>query len=156
MDGPDGHGDRRAEAQREAQGVGLPASGHRVLPPRPERRGLGVRREGDGLMRWLLILIAALLLISYGTSMAMSVTSDVAWSSSPEPKKVPATLPCPEEDDPSWNWVRCGNGQRGIVTMWGTPKVVSCGDMRWLVRHRDLDERLTPWIVGDYSCGRRR
>lgn len=61
---------------------------------------------------------------------------------------------CPAEDDPSWNWVRCGNGRRGIVTMWGTPKVVSCGEFRWLARHGDLDPR-TPWIVGDYSCGRR-
>lgn len=90
-------------------------------------------------MRWLLILVAALTLAGAAA-----------------PPAAPARGACPEEDDPGWNWVRCGNGARGVVTMWGTPKVVSCGDMRWLVRHHDLDERLTPWIVGDYSCGRRR
>lgn len=60
------------------------------------------------------------------------------------------------EDMACWTWPRMGNGRRAVVTMWGTPKVVTCGDMRWLVRHGDLDERSTPWLRGDYSCGRRR
>jgi hypothetical protein len=90
-------------------------------------------------MRWLLILVAALTLAGAAA-----------------PPAAPARVaPCPNEDEAGWNWVRCGNGARGVVTMWGTRKVVSCGDMRWLVRHGDLFPG-TPWIVGDYSCGRRR
>jgi hypothetical protein len=59
------------------------------------------------------------------------------------------------EDMPCWNWSVMGDRQRGVVTMWGTPKVVTCGSLRWLVRHGDLDPG-TPWLRGDYSCGRRR
>jgi hypothetical protein len=62
---------------------------------------------------------------------------------------------CPAEDDPGWNWRLCGNHRRGVVTMWGTPKVVSCGELRWLVKHGDLDPH-TLWLRGDWSCGRRR
>ena len=65
-----------------------------------------------------------------------------------------ATLPCGSEDSPDWNWHRCGNHRRGVVTMWGTPKVVSCGALRWLVRHGDLDPH-TPRLRGDRECGRR-
>jgi hypothetical protein len=59
------------------------------------------------------------------------------------------------EDDPCWNWATMGDRKRGVVTMWGTPKIVTCGGLRWLVRHGDLDPH-TPWLRGDYSCGRRR
>lgn len=61
--------------------------------------------------------------------------------------------PCGAEDDPTWVWYRCGNGQRGVVTMWSTPKVVTCGGFRWLVRHGDLDPH-TPRLRGDARCGR--
>jgi hypothetical protein len=100
---------------------------------------MGVRRKGEGedLMRTLLILL---------------VLGALACASAPARASAPRA--CPEEDSPAWNWVRCGNGYRGVVTMWGTEKVVSCGEFRWLARHADLDPR-TPWIVGDYSCGRR-
>jgi hypothetical protein len=70
------------------------------------------------------------------------------------PSDAPARVRCGSEDSPGWNWARCGNGKRGVVTMWGTPKVVSCGDFHWLATHGDLDPR-EPWLVGDYSCGRR-
>lgn len=29
------------------------------------------------------------------------------------------------EDAPCWNWATMGNHRRGIITMWGTPEVVS-------------------------------
>jgi hypothetical protein len=61
---------------------------------------------------------------------------------------------CGAEDSPSWVWSRCGDGRRGVVTMWGTPKVVDCRHLRDLIRQGDL-EPATPWLRGDYSCGRR-
>lgn len=79
----------------------------------------------------------------------------LALSGAPSAAAAPARAGCPQEDDPAWNWVRCGNGIRGVVTMWGTPKFVTCGDLRWLVKHGDLDPH-TPWVRGDWSCGRRR
>ena len=57
------------------------------------------------------------------------------------------------EDMPCWNWTTMGDHRRGVVTMWGTPKVVSCGDLRWLIRHGDLDPH-TPRLRGDGACGR--
>jgi hypothetical protein len=57
------------------------------------------------------------------------------------------------EDMPCWNWATMGDRNRGVVTMWGTPKVVSCGGFRWLVRHGDLDPH-TPRLKGDAMCGR--
>jgi hypothetical protein len=65
----------------------------------------------------------------------------------------PSVTPCGAEDGRTWTWSRCGDGRRGVVTMWGTPKVVTCGGLRWLVRHGDLDPH-TPWLRGDRSCGR--
>lgn len=75
---------------------------------------------------------------------------------------VGATAPAPAraervrctEDMPCWNWATMGDKHRGVVTMWGTPKVVSCGGLRWLVRHGDLDPH-TPRLRGDAMCGRR-
>jgi hypothetical protein len=61
---------------------------------------------------------------------------------------------CGTEDDPAWVWSRCGDHRRGVVTMWGTVKVVSCGDFHWLARHHDLDHRSTPVLRGDWGCGR--
>lgn len=90
------------------------------------------------MKKWIVILTAVC---------SLAVAGDQA-SAATQPRA------CPAEDSPSWNWVRCGNNSRGVVTMWGTPKVVSCGDLRWLVRHDDLDPR-TPWLKGDFSCGRR-
>lgn len=58
------------------------------------------------------------------------------------------------EDMPCWNWATMGDKHRGVVTMWGTPKVVSCGGLRWLVRHGDLDPH-TPRLRGDAMCGRK-
>lgn len=68
---------------------------------------------------------------------------------------VPAAQRCGAEDAPGWDWSRCGNHRRGVVTMWGTPKIVTCGDLRWLVRHGDLDRRSTPRLPGDARCGRK-
>lgn len=66
-----------------------------------------------------------------------------------------AGAPACQEDDPCWTWPIMGNRQRGVVTMWGTPKNVTCGDLRWLVRHGDLDP-FTPRLKGDAMCGRSR
>lgn len=64
----------------------------------------------------------------------------------------PAATRC-TEDMPCWNWATMGNGRRGIVTMWGTPKVVTCGGMRHLVKTRNLDP-YTRRLRGDGMCGR--
>ena len=59
------------------------------------------------------------------------------------------------EDMPCWNWATMGNRTRGIVTMWGTMKVVDCFHLRDLLAWDDVDPH-NPWLRGDYSCGRRR
>jgi hypothetical protein len=66
----------------------------------------------------------------------------------------PRVTACGAEDGPTWTWSRCGDGRRGVVTMWGTPKTVDCRHLRDLIRQGDLDPH-TPWLRGDYSCGRR-
>jgi hypothetical protein len=39
------------------------------------------------------------------------------------------------EDAPCWSWSQMGNRRRGIVTAWGTPKVVGpCGYRREVLR----------------------
>jgi hypothetical protein len=63
--------------------------------------------------------------------------------------------PCGAEDGGTWTWYRCGDGRRGVVTMWGTPKVVDCRHLRDLIRQGDLEPH-TPWLRGDHHCGRRR
>lgn len=73
----------------------------------------------------------------------------------PAAPSAPASAARCAEDMPCWNWATMGDGHRGVVTMWGTPKVVTCGGLRWLVKHGDLDPG-TVWLRGDYSCGRRR
>jgi hypothetical protein len=61
---------------------------------------------------------------------------------------------CGQEDSPEWSWPQCGNRERGVVTMWGTQKVVNCGDFHWLATHDDLDRRSTSVLRGDWRCGR--
>lgn len=63
--------------------------------------------------------------------------------------------PTCEEDMPCWSWPTMGDGMRGVVTMHGTPKVVSCAGMRSLIRHRNLDPH-SPRLKGDAQCGRTR
>jgi len=94
------------------------------------------------------VLIGALMCVAF---LAPSAAPALA-----SPLSAPAGGTACLEDMPCFNWTKMGNRKRGVVTMWGTMKVVGCGDFRWLVRHGDLDERSTPWLVGDWSCGRRR
>jgi hypothetical protein len=81
----------------------------------------------------------------FGMSLMSVITAANARASAPR---------CGAEDSPGWVWSKCGNRKRGVVTMWGTPKTVTCGDLRWLVRHGDLDPH-TPRLPGDRACGRR-
>ena len=58
-----------------------------------------------------------------------------------------------QEDEPCWTWSTMGNKRRGIVTMWGTPKVVTCGQYRHLYRTGNLDIGSRPGSMrGDWSC----
>lgn len=64
----------------------------------------------------------------------------------------PAATAC-QEDDPCWRWPTMGNRKRGVVTMWGTPKVVTCGDFRYLHRTRNLSPGSRAGsLPGDWSC----
>jgi hypothetical protein len=99
-----------------------------------------------------LALIAAILSLSLAAR-SLAASEPLRTDARQASAAVTLASPC-NEDEPCWNWARMGNGKRGVVTMWGTPKVVTCGQFRWLARHLDIDPR-TPWMTGDYSCGRR-
>jgi len=98
------------------------------------------------VVRWVIVgvLIFWLAQLAVGGTFAHAST----------PPMVAKAQPCGAEDDPTWVWYRCGDGQRGVVTVWGTPKVVRCAGFRWLVRHGDLDPH-TPRLKGDHHCGRK-
>lgn len=49
--------------------------------------------------------------------------------------------PVCQEDQPCWNWATMGNHHRGIVTMHGTPLVVSPCQFQRLMRARNVDYR---------------
>lgn len=66
-----------------------------------------------------------------------------------------ATLPgrpC-ADDEPCWNWTTMGNRRRGVVTMWGTPLVVSPHRYCLLARHHNLSPGL-PKLRGDFTARR--
>ena len=97
------------------------------------------------LARWVIVGVLCLWLLQLGVANASVPAST--------PRVAAKAQPCGAEDGNTWVWYRCGDGQRGVVTMWGTPKNVSCSGFRWLVRHGDLDPH-TPHLKGDYWCGR--
>lgn len=96
-------------------------------------------------------IVASLLIIGCTLALgAQLARADVHASTPSAPAHaIPA---CGAEDDPSWVWFRCGNRMRGVVTMWGTPAVVTCGTFRYLVRIGDIDTRSTPKLRGDAWC----
>jgi len=55
------------------------------------------------------------------------------------------------EDMPCWSWSTMGNRKRGIVTVYGTPKVVGpCGYRRvWERTPRSMRGLLGPTLKGD-------
>lgn len=70
------------------------------------------------------------------------------------------------EDEPCWRWPTMGNRMRGVVTMHGTPLIVTARRFCRLYAHRNLDrypfnpaaERGDGWLPGDgwvlARCGR--
>lgn len=44
------------------------------------------------------------------------------------------SCPATAEDDPAWDWTRCGNHKRGVVTVHGTPLVVGPCRFQYLFR----------------------
>ena len=104
------------------------------------------------LERALCWMVAAMVCFAVAISTAALAGASGAPSAHPASR---AGCPAKAEDDPRWNWHLCGNHKRGVVTMWGTPKVVTCGEYHWLVTHGDLDPH-NAILAGDRECGDRR
>lgn len=73
------------------------------------------------------LLTVAAIVVAVILAMALS---PVLSSADAMGEKKPAST-C-QEDDPCWNWVTMGNRKRGVVTLWGTPKVVGPCEFRAL------------------------
>lgn len=64
---------------------------------------------------------------------------------------------CPvgAEDDPGWNWVKCGGHERGVVTTAGTFRVVRPCKFQWLVTTGRVTFPPNERIRGDKTAMRR-
>ena len=70
-----------------------------------------------------------------------------------------SALSCGAEDGPTWNWARCGNHKRGVVTLYGNVRTVGpcqfarlwrAGHLRYSVRVQGRTYRhLLPRLRGD-------
>ena len=49
------------------------------------------------------------------------------------------------EDMPCWNWATMGNHRRGIVTVWGTPKIV--GPRAYCREYRHTPRRMRRYFI---------
>lgn len=54
-----------------------------------------------------------------------------------------------QEDMPCWNWASMGDHRRGVVTMFGTPLVVSPCKFQRLMKMRVIDYRPDDVLKGD-------
>jgi hypothetical protein len=82
-------------------------------------------------MRWLLLVVLSALLLGGSAPAAPARAAR-----------------CGAEDDPAWNWVRCGNGKRG-VTNWSGKRVIVT---RRTFCRVAIDWSRTRQLPGDPSC----
>lgn len=75
---------------------------------------------------------------------ALAVAGDAA-ASTPQ-----SAIRC-VEDAPCWTWSKMGNHKRGIVTAYGTPKIVGPSGYRriWFDTPRSMRHLLGPKMKGD-------
>lgn len=86
--------------------------------------------------------------------LAVAIAAVAAMGS---PAQAAASKPaCGAEDSPSWTWTRCGNHKRSVVLYTGKHARVTCAGLRAGLERSVISEFRTPWLRGDYSCGRRR
>lgn len=102
---------------------------------------------------WRILAFVAILASLLVIVCTLALGAQLAHASTPaSTPSVPAqarTCPAPTEDSPGWDWTRCGNHRRGVVTVNGTPLVVGPCRFRRLMQDLQLDYRPTDVLKGD-------
>lgn len=93
-------------------------------------------------------------------TLIVAILALFAATATAEPPATPAkSSVCPSaEDSPKWNWAKCGNGKRGIITrgpyvFW---KAVSVCEFQHYVRNDWIDWKRSGHMRGDRLAKRTR